>query len=148
MGEKIHFLPTFYSPRFSDSLDSEQLLRTLPGVEVGIGLSVGLGHHCEDEEGVERGDGGKVKEDSVRTKQRHEWFSELEDMSEQVSIVLIFEGGWVDWHLDCNEDECKLGGDQGACHEGGEVSRKPLAWLKAKVDQGGSDLEKRGAFLI
>ena len=96
MGEKIHFLPTFYSPRFSDSLDSEQLLRTLPGVEVGIGLSVGLGHHCEDEEGVERGDGGKVKEDSVRTKQRHEWFSELEDKSEKVSIVLIFEGvGWT-----------------------------------------------------
>ena len=78
MGEKIHFLPTFFSPRFSDSLDSEQLLRTLPGVEVGIGLSVGLGHHCEDEEGVERGDGGKVKEDSVRTKQRHEWGSQLE----------------------------------------------------------------------
>ena len=65
-------------------------------MEVGEGLSVGLGHHCEDEEGVERGDGGKVKEDSVRTKQRHEWFSELEDMSEKVSIVLIFEGGWVE----------------------------------------------------
>ena len=96
MGEKIHFLPTFYSFYFSDSLDSEQLLRTLPGVEVGIGLAVGLGHHCEDEDGVERGDGGKVKEDSVRTKQRHEWFGELEDMSEQVSIVLIFEGvGWT-----------------------------------------------------
>ena len=30
------------------------------------------------EEGVEGGDGSKVKEDSVRTKQRHEWFSELE----------------------------------------------------------------------
>ena len=56
--------------------------------------------------------------------------------------------GNVESHLDCNEDKCKLGGDQGARHKGGEVSRKPLAWLKAKVDQGGSDLEKRGAFLI
>ena len=39
---------------------------------------MGLGNHGEDEEGVEGGDDGKVEEDSVRTKQRHEWFSELE----------------------------------------------------------------------
>ena len=39
---------------------------------------MGLGNHGEDEEGVEGGDDGKVEEDSVWTKQRHEWFSELE----------------------------------------------------------------------
>ena len=78
MGKKIHFYPFSTLTRFSDSVDGEQLLRTLPCVEVREGLSVGLGNHCEDEEGVERRDGGKVEEDSVRTKQRHEWFSELE----------------------------------------------------------------------
>ena len=35
-------------------------------------------------------------------------------------------GNWADWHLDCNKDESKLGCDQGARHEGGEVGRKPL----------------------
>ena len=70
------FFPFF--SRSSDPVDGEQLLRTLPGLEVGEGLSVGLWNHREDEEGVEGGDGSKVKEDSVRTKQRHEWFSKLE----------------------------------------------------------------------
>ena len=58
----------------------------LPRVEVREGLSVGLGNHREDEECVEGGDDGKVEEDSVRTKQSHEWFSELE----KVSLVLTF----------------------------------------------------------
>ena len=39
---------------------------------------MGLGNHCEDEEGVEGGDGSEVEEDSLRTKQRHQWCSELE----------------------------------------------------------------------
>ena len=83
-------------------------------MEVGEGLSVGLGNHGEDEEGVEGGDGGKAEEDSVRTKQRHEWFSQLDGES-----VLIFElCQLAPRYLNCNEDKCKLGGDQGARDEG------------------------------
>ena len=75
-ARKYNFYQFFRS--FSYPVDGGRLLRTLPGQEVGEGLSVGLGNHREDEEGVEGGDGSKVEEDSVRTKQRHEWFSELE----------------------------------------------------------------------
>ena len=40
--------------------------------------------------------------------------------------------GNVESHLDCNEDKCKLGGDQGAGDEGREVRRKPLALRKKR----------------
>ena len=74
-GEKYSFTHIL---SFSDSVDSQQLLRTLPRVEVREGLSVSLGNHRKDEDCVEGGDDGKVEEDSARTKQSYEWFSELE----------------------------------------------------------------------
>ena len=37
-------------------------------------------------------------------------------------------------HLDCNEDKCKLGGDQGARDQGGEVGWKPFTlWEKVEM---------------
>ena len=124
-------LPFHFST--SDSVDGEQLLLTLPRVEVREGLPVGLGNHREDEKGVEGRDDGKVEEDSVRTKQRHERLSELEK-----DCFDIFKA----WHLDGKEDESKLGGDQSARDQRGEVSRKPLALQKAKVDQVGKVMQK------
>ena len=53
--------------------------------------------------------------------------------------------GNVESHLDCNEDKCKLGGDQGARDQGGEVGWKPFTlWKKVEmiliVGKGGNDL--------
>ena len=42
--------------------------------------------------------------------------------------------GNVESHLDCNEDKCKLGGDQGARDQGGEVGWKPFTlWKKVEM---------------
>ena len=120
-------------------LTEGRLLRTLSGQEVGEGVSVGLGNHREDEEGVEGGDGGEVEEDSVRTKQRHEWFSELEGNISR-GILLITFGGYITWtarKINANWVVIKV-----PVTRAERSGRNHSPCKIRKVDQGGSDYNK------
>ena len=136
-ARKYNFYQFFRS--FSYPVDGRQLLRTLPGPEVGEGVSVGLGNHREDEESVEGGDGGEVEEDSVRTKQRHEWFSELEGSISR-GILLITFGGYITWtarKINANWVVIKV-----PVTRAERSGRNHSPCKIRKVDQGGSDYNK------